>query len=106
MRRNLQFRLHRLLVAIAVLAIVSCIVRDPYQRLQARARVDRGVALIQTYESLVPTAYDALAWSGAIHVLLREWALLPSDERVGPSEREEILKLIQGLVNHADLATA
>ena len=91
-----QFRLRKLLWAIAILAIGFGIGRYPYFYIQSNARFQsrsqQATALISSYRSNRPPEIANLDWQTAIDVVQDAWAkTIAGREYIADDELEDIL---------------
>jgi HEAT repeat protein len=102
-----QFRLRKLLWAIAILAIGFGIGRYPYFYIQSNARFQsrsqQATALISSYRSNRPPEIANLDWQTAIDVVQDAWAkTIAGREYIAADEFEDILSRMRGLAGRSD----
>ncbi len=102
-----QFRLRKLLWAIAFLAIAFGIGRYPYFHIQSNARFQsrsqQATALISSYRSNCPPEIVDLDWQTAIDVVQDAWAkTIAGREYIAEDELEDILSRMRGLAGRSD----
>jgi hypothetical protein len=103
MPRRPQFNLRKLIVLIAVLAVVLAVVRSPYlfvrswQRLNARTQ--EGQRLIQTYRALCPPEIGTSQWGEAVNVVGIAWGnVVFSPDSIAESDLDGVLAELRQLV--------
>ncbi len=106
-----QFRLRKLLWAIAFLAVAFWVGRYPYFYIQSNARFQsrsqQATALISSYRSNRPPEIVDLDWQTAIDVVQEAWSkTIAAREYIAQDELEDILSRMLGLAGRSDSARA
>jgi HEAT repeat protein len=106
-----QFKLRRLLWAIAILAIALGIGRYPYFYIQSNARFQsrsqEAITLISSYRSNRPPELVDADWQAAIDVVQEAWAkTIPGRESIADGELEDILSRMRWLADRSSATRA
>jgi len=106
-----QFRLRKLLWAIAFLAVALWVGRYPYFYIQSNARFQsrsqQATALISSYRSNRPPEIVDPDWQTAIDVVQEAWAkTIAAREYIAQDELEDILSRMRGLADRSNSTRA